>query len=175
MALTTPHISATQSIAYNNLITLTDDSVGTDNTLTTRRIYIRTASNRYLTPTQQSSTTPAYTTWSYADATIPLDVLTESTSPEITVEWYAGDTLLYTFTDTFDFDLGDYVFQLGKLASQTSSPGVLQDNNYYSNLMQFIVNLDNSEKAITYGDDIYSAQNALNQNQNMINNESFYF
>jgi len=170
----TPSITATQSIAYNNIITLTDASSGTDNTITTRRVYIRTATNQYLTESGSSST-PAYITWSYADATIPLSVLTEATSPEITVEWYAGSTLVYTFTDTFVFNLQDYVFMLGVMADQTSSPGVLQGTNYYYNSIQFIVNLFNSENAIDPGEDIYSSQGALNRNQVMIDNESIYF
>jgi len=170
-----PLISATQSIGYNNLITLSDVSTGTDLTITSRRVYIRTAANQYLTEIQQSSSTPAYTTWSYADATIPLNVLTEATSPEITVEWYAGATLVYTFTDTFTFALQNYVFALGKLADQTSSPGVLQDLNYYNTFIQFIVNLFNAENAIDPGEDIYSSQGALNRNQLFIDNESLYF
>lgn len=168
----TPNFSATQSIAYNNLITLTDDSTGVDGTITNRRVYIQTATGSYLV---QSGTATNYENWDYSDVQIQLDVLTMSTAPEITVEWYAGAVLTYTKTITFDFDLGDYVFMLGILASQTSSPGVLQDNNYYQNSIQFIVNLFNSENAITIGDDIYSAQGALNQNQQMINNEAFYF
>lgn len=171
-----PHISATQSLAYNNLITLIDDSSGSDGSLTNRRVYIRTATNKWLTDGQVVSSTIAYTNWAYGDATIQLDVLMESTSPEITVEWYAGASLVTAFTDTFDFNLGDYVFQLGLLASQTSSGGrVLQDANYYSNMLQFIVNMANSEVAISVGDDIYSAQNALNINQNFISNENDFF
>lgn len=172
MALTDPNFTATQSLAYNNLITLTDTSTGVDLTLTNRRVTILTANGTYLV---QSGTTTNYENWSYADSQIVLNVLTQSTAPEITVQWYAGSTLMYEKTITFDFDLGDYIFMLGVLQAQTSSPIVLQDNNYYQNSIQFIVNLFNSENAITIGDDIYSAQGALNQNQQMINNEAFYF
>lgn len=172
MALSDPNFTATQSLAYNNLITLSDTSIGIDLTLTNRRVYILTATGSYLVP---SGTTTNYFDWSYANSQIQVDVLTQSTAPQITVEWYAGSTLMYTKTITFDFDLGDYVFMLGILASQTSSPGVLQDSNYYNSSIQFIVNLFNSENAIEYGDDIWSAQGALNANQKLIENESFYF
>jgi hypothetical protein len=170
----TPNFSGSQSLAYNNLITLTDTSTGSDNTITTRRVYIRTAQNTYLT-TSGESTTSAYDSWNYADSSIQLNVLTASTAPEITVEWYAGSTLTYTKTIAFDFNLYDYVFAIGKLSDQTGNPLVLGDTNYYQSFIQFIVNLTNSENAITYASDIYSAQGALNQNQQMINNESFYF
>jgi hypothetical protein len=175
MPLTTVLITATQSIAYPNLITLTNASVGTDATLTSLRVFIRNSQSQYLYPTQQATTTPTYTVWSYADGTFEMDVLTEATSPEITVQFMAGTTVVYTFTDTFCFDLQDYVFGLGVLAAQTSSPGVLQDTTYYSNFTQFIVNLFCGETAITKADDIYSSQNALNRNQLMMNNESYYF
>jgi hypothetical protein len=166
MPLTTPQISATQSIAYPNLITLTDDSIGSDGTLTNRKISIRLADGTYLANGLD---------WPYADAQIVLDILTQSTAPEITITWLAGSTVVYTFTDTFDFNLYDYIFALGLLSDQTGDPGVIQDSNYYSNFMKFIVNLVNSENAILYGGDIYSAQGQLNLNQQMILNESKYF
>lgn len=166
MALTTPQISATQSIAYNNLITLNDTSIGSDGTLTSRKIYIRLADGTYLANG---------TVWPYADASVVLNILTQSTAPEITIEWLAGSTVVYTYTNTFDFNLYDYVFALGLLSDQTGEPGVIQDTNYYNNFMKFIVNLVNSENAILYGGDIFSAQGALNVNQNMILNESKYF
>ncbi len=175
MPLTNPLVSATQSIAYNNLITLQDDSSGSDVTLTTRRVYIRTATNQYLTNGQGVSSTPAYTEWAYGDATILLDILMEATSPEITVQWFAGSTQMYEFTDTFCFDLEQYVFALGLLADQTSSPGVIQDTSYYGNFGQFIVNLFCAEAAIDPGEDIYSSQNALNKNTLFIQKEAFYF
>jgi hypothetical protein len=174
MALTVS-ISASQSIAYNNLITLTDTSTGTDGTITNRRVYFRTASNQYLYEPQASSASPTYIDWSYADASQQFDILTESSALEITVQWLAGSTVVYTLTDTFCFDLQDYVFALGILAAQTSSPGVLQDVPYYQSFLQLVVNIFNAESAITYGDDIYSAQGALNRNQVFINNESYYF
>jgi len=175
MPLTTVSISATQSIAYTNLVTLIDTSDGTDVSITQRRVFFRTSTNTYLTDGQGISTTSAYVTWSYADASQVFDILTESTSLEITVQWLAGSTVIYTYTNTFIFDLQDYVFALGILASQTSSPGVLQDTNYYNSFLQFIVNLFNAESAITVGSDLYSSQNALNRNQVMITNENMFF
>jgi hypothetical protein len=169
--------SATQSIAYNNLITLLDTSTGSDGTVTSRRIFIRTASNQYLYPTQHQSSSPTYIEWPISDGgSITLDVLTESTSPEITIQWLTGaGTVVYTKTDTFCFDLQDYVFALGILSNQTSSPGVLQDQSYYSNFLQLIVNLFNAENAVVYGGDIWSSQGALNRNQVFIQNSSYFY
>lgn len=169
-----PSFSCSESLANNDLITLTDTSTGVDGTITTRRIYIQLANGNWLTEAGES-TTSVYTTWSYSDSTITLDVLTQSTACEITVEWLAGSTVTYEVTNTFCFDLYDYLFMLQTLQGQTSNPGINQDNNYTTNVFTFMVNLSNAENSITYGGDIYSSQNALSQNQIMIDNESFYF
>jgi len=104
-----------------------------------------------------------------------MNVLTQSTAPTIRVQWCAGAVVVDTYTDTFCFDLYDYVFALGLLSNQTGNPSIIQDANYYSNFTQFIVNLFNAESAIEFGGDVYSAQSALDRNQNLINNDSLYF
>lgn len=173
MALT-PNFSATESLANPNEITLTDTSTGTDNTITTRRVYIETASGTWLTESGVS-TTVAYMSWDYSDTTITLDVLTESTAPSIKVEWYAGATLTYTKTIEWCFNVYDYLAALQYLQGNTSNPDQIQDTSFYANLQQFIVNIFNEENAITYGGDTYSSQGAMNRNNFMIQNEADFF
>lgn len=170
-------ITSAQSLGTPSIIVLTDASTGTDATVTNRKVYLRTATNQYLTETQQSSSSVAFTNWPISDgATINLDVLTEASTLEVTVVWTTGaGTTVYELTDVITFTNQNYIFQLGVLADQTSSPGVLQDTNYYNSLVQFIVNLDNAEVAAGTGDDLYSSQGALNRNQIMIDNETQYF
>lgn len=169
-----PNFSSSESLAYPNLITFTDTSTGTNLSLTTRRIYCRLANGNYLTTAGESATS-AYESWSYSDASIELDLLTQSTTASVTVEWYAGATLTYSKTILMEWDLYDYLFAFGLIQNQTSSPGIIQDQSYYSNFFAFITNIWNSEAAVTYGDDLYSSQGALNINQNMITNASKYF
>lgn len=176
MAYTSVSVTATQALGTPSIVTFTNASVGTPGTITAIRIFLRTSTDLYLTDDQGSSSTPSYTTWPIADATFMMDVLTEATALEGTFQFVdSGGTVINTYTTTFCFDIQDYIFALGILASQTSSPGVLQDTNYYNSFMQFIVNLFNAETAITDADDTYSSQQALNRNQLMMNNESFYF
>lgn len=178
MAYTSVSISTAQALGTPSVIVLTDDHVGTDATIVTRRVYLRATPTRWLYETQQSSATETYTNWPIADgATISLDVLTEASTLEITVDWLNGaNVAVYTYTiPAAIFPNQDYIFQLGVLADQTSAPGVLQDLNYYNNLMQFIVNLDNAEVAAVTGGDLYSSQQALNRNQVMMDNEANYF
>jgi len=170
----TPNFSSSESLSTLANVTFTDTSTGADLTLTTRRIYVRLANGNYLT-TDGESTTAAYESWSYADASITLALLTESTTANVTVDWYAGATLTYTKTILTIWDLYDYVFAFELIQSQTATPNIINDQNYYSNFFKFITNIWSAEAAVTYGDDLYSSQSALNVNQNMINNESNYF
>ncbi len=174
MPLTDPNFSSSESLSSPNLITFTDISVGTDLTLTNRRIYIVLANGNWLT-TSGESTTAAYENWSYDDTSIELDLLTQSTVGEVTVQWYAVNTLMYTKTILMEWDLYDYLFAYELIQSQTATPGIIQDQNYYSNFFKFITNIWASEAAVTYGDDIYSSQSLLNVNQNMIQNQNEFF
>ena len=166
--------TATESLANNNEITLNDTSTGSDGTITTRRVYIQLANGNWLTEAGES-TTSAYEEWDYADSSIVLDVLTESTACTITVQWLAGSTVVYTVTEEYCFNLYDYLFMLQVLQGNTSSPNQIQDTAFYTHSIQFMVNLFNEENAITYAGDTYSSQNAMNQNNLMITNEGFYF
>jgi len=170
----TPNFSSSESLSTLANVTFTDTSTGADLTLTTRRIYVRLANGNYLT-TDGESTTAAYESWDYADAAITLALLTESTTANVTVDWYAGAVLTYTKTILTIWDLYDYVFAFELIQSQTATPSIINDQNYYSNFFKFITNIWSAEAAVTYGDDLYSSQSALNVNQNMINNESNYF
>lgn len=174
MPLSTASFSVTESLAIPNQITLTDTSVGDDAGLTSRRIYLTLANGNWLTEDGESET-EAYTEWPIADSSITLDILEQSTAANITVGWYTGSTRTYVAQDEFCFNLFDYIAGLQILQGNTSSPDQVQDNGYYMNMIQFIVNLFNEEMAIEYGGDVYSSQSAMNRNALMINNMSFYF
>ncbi len=174
MALTA-NFSSSESIASPNLITFTDTSQGVDNTITVRRVIVRLANGNYLTAGATQSSTLAYTTWNYSDPTITINLISSSTTASVTVEWYAGSTLTYTKTILMEWDIYDYLFAFELLQSQTATPTIISDTNYYANFFMFLTNLWNSENAVTVGNDLYSSQAALNKNQNLINNSSLYF
>ncbi len=169
-----PNFTTSESLASPQNVSFVDSSTGTDGTITTRKIFCRLANGNYLT-TAGESTTPAYESWSYADSTITLALLSRSTIANVTVEWYAGATLTYTKTILCGWVLYDYLFAFELLQSQTSTPSIIQNTTYYGNFLQFIVNLTNAENAVSLMDDLYSAQMALDRNYPMIQNESFYF
>jgi len=167
-----PSFTATQSLSDPNLITFVDTSTGSDGTITSRRISARGANGNWL---PGESTTVVYTDWSYADNSTVVSLITQTTTPRITVEWLAGSTVVYTSTDEFCFNIYDYLFGLQVLQGNTSSPDQVQDSAYLYSLIQLIVNIFNEESAIGIGGDIFSAQGAATRNLNFINNESYYF
>ncbi len=171
----TPNFSSSESLASPNLITFSDTSTGTDNTLTTRRVYVRLANGNYVTAGATQSSTSAYTSWNYSDPSITIDLITQSTPADVTVEWYAGSTLVYSKTILMLWDLYDYLFAYEEIQSQTATPTIISDSNYYSNFFRFITNIWCAENCVTVGSDLYSSQSILNVNQNMINNATIYF
>lgn len=165
--------SVSESLGIPEQITLQDDSVSPDPGLTSRRIAIRLANGNWLNTSGESSTI-VYNVWPIAQATITLDVLSRSSATDITVDWLTNTTVTGTEIQTVGFVLFDYLFAYNLIGAQTSSPSVIQDTNYYSNFSQFIVNLFCAETAITY-EDIYSAQQAMDKNFFMQQNEQKYF
>lgn len=169
-----PAFTATESLANPNLITFVDTSTGEDLTLTNRRIYVRIANGNWLTASGES-TTIAYTDWMFTDNSTVVPLLTQTTSPSIRVDWLAGDTVLYSTTEEFCFNLYDYLFGLQVLQGNTSSPDQVQDSAYWNSLIQFVVNIFNEESAIEFGGDIFSSQGAATRNLVFINNENYLF
>ena len=170
-----PNFSSSESLSSNNLVTFTDTSTGSDLTITTRRIYVRLANGNWLTTGGVESTTSAYMTWSYADASTTIDLLTRSTTANVTVEWYAVAVLTYTKTILTEWDWYDYVFLFGLLSAQTSYPARTDSIGYWPNSWYMCTNLFQSEVAVEDMDDLYSSQAALDRNQLMISNENLYF
>lgn len=170
-----PSFTSSESLSSPENVTFVDTSTDPPVGLTSRRIYIRLVNGNWLT-TAGESTTEVYETWPIADTSITLDLLTQSTSADVTVKWMTGSTVTDEVVDEpMEWDLYDYLFGLELIQGQTATPAIIQDQNYYSNFFQFITNIWCSESAIIYGEDIYSSQGFLNRNQNMIANSDFYF
>ena len=169
-----PNFSTSESLSTLENVTFLDTSTGSDVGLTSRRISVLLANGNYLTAAGES-TTIAYITWPIADLSLVVDLLTSSTTARVTVDWLTGSTVTYTKTLLQEWDLYDYVFAFQQGSNMTANPGIIQDQNYYSNFFAFITNIWNSENAVEVGDDLYSSQGALDVNQNMINNSSLYF
>lgn len=165
--------SVTQSLANPNELTFTDLSSGSDAGVTTRRITITTANGTTLV---ESGTSTAYELWPLPLGTaITLDVLTQATAPSIKVDWMTGSTITYTKTELYVFNLQLYLFAYQLTQTQTASPSIIQDTNYYLNKIKLLTNIKDSETAIELMSDIYSGQASCDRGTYLVNNESLFF
>lgn len=171
MALTA-NFSSSENLSANQYVTFTDTSTGSDGTIVTRRVYVLLADGTYLVP---AGTTTDYFLWDYSVSFITVDLLSKSTSASVRVEWWDNSAKVYEKTILTEWDLYDYIFLFGLLQTQTSQPSIMNDANYYGNVMQMIVNLFQSESAVELMDDLYSSQSSLDRNQQLINHQNDYF
>lgn len=166
-----PNFTASESLASPSQITLTDTSTGADAGITARLIYCRLADGTYLV---QDGTTTDYEVWPLGDTSITLDILDKSQAVEISVKYLTGSTIGYTKTILWGFDLYDYVFAFEKIQVLTSKPKLIDNPNFLLSMMKLNVNLFCEETAIEIGDDIYSAQAALDRNYQIISNLQYF-
>lgn len=167
------NFSVSQSLANPNELTFTDTSTGSDATITTRRIYILDAYGNYLV---ESGTTTQYEEWAYPISnTITLDVLTKATTPNITVKWMNGATVVYELTVAVAYLLHLYKLGFSLTRSVLSNPPVIQNTDYYLSKIKLIVDIDDAENAISYNSDIVNAQSAADRGTYLEENQSKYF
>ncbi len=171
MALTTS-FTVSQSALAPGTITCNDTSTGTDVLVVSRKIFVRTAYGEYLT----GNGTVNYDVWSIADASISLDILTEDTACEITVEWCnSGGTALYTLTQVFCCPQFNKNFFYYLIQQQALTPSIIQDTNYFNNMATYWMNITGAIQAVELGADISASQNCLDAATNMMNNQNLYF
>lgn len=169
----TPAFSVSQSGLTPNIITVDDDSTGSDGAISARRIYFQTTYGTYLVTT---GTVTDYIVWAYADSEESFDVLTEDYALSITVQWVnSGGTVLYTLTQVYCFPQYNKNFFYYLVQNQALTPTILQDNNYSSNMAVYWTNIIGAINAVEVGADIAASQNCLNRATNMMLNQNIYF
>jgi len=170
----TPNFTTSQMLATPNIVTFNDTSSGNDGNITERRIYIRLANGNWLTSLGESSIS-SYDIWPILSNSISLDLLKRSMAADVTIKWMNGGTELYNFKKSQYWNVFDYLFGLELIQAQTATPKIIQDSSYYNKFFQFISNIWASESCIIYGDDVYSSQQQLDNNNYIINNRQFFF
>lgn len=166
MALTVS-FTASQSSGIPGTILLTDTSSGTDGTITSRLITILDA----------EGTTTTYP-WAYANSTISLAILTEDTALKITVGWLnSGNTAVYTSYNYYCFTAYNETFYYGLSVTETpiTNPSVSLSTDYFKNKLMLRCFIDSASQAISFAQDLTTAQTALEAATNLSSNENFYF
>lgn len=169
----TPSFSVSQSSATPSTIVITDTSTGSDVSVSKRRIYLLQANGTYLVP---SGVSTDYIDWSLADATKSLDVLTQDTALQITVQWLdSSNVVLYTVTTAFGFSAYGETFYYNLTQLQQANPQIINATTFYTAKMMLRVELDSAAQAISFAGDINSAQQCFNRANNFITNQNYYF
>lgn len=179
MAISTS-FTTSQTIGNTAGINIVDTSTGSDVTATGRRIYLQNSLGQYVTESGVTDAV-AYTSWPIADGnSISLDVLENATALNVTLMYVnVSGVSVSQATKLCGFTLyaESFYYSLTQAQAQqnTPPPTILQDSNYYMQKMMLRVNIDSGNNAITYGDDIVSAQNCYNLANYQIANETFFF
>lgn len=171
MALT-PSFAVSQSGTTPSIVTVTDDSGGSDAAISARRIYVSNSSGDYLT----GGSGVDYTVWPLVNTSISLDILETDLAVEIRVDWVnSSGTVLYTETNSYCLAQYAKNFLYEIVQSQGLTPGVVQDTSYFSNLAQMWANLRGAINAVEVASDLSASQASLNRCINYENNEAFFF
>lgn len=172
MSLTTA-FTVSQSALSPSVLTVVDSSSGSDVAVTQRRLFIQDAYGSYLVP---SGTSTDYIQWSYSDASISPDVLSQDSAVSITVQWLSvTNVVLYTLTQVFCCPQFNKNFFYYLIQQQALTPNILSDTNYFSNMATYWMNITGAIQAVEIGADISASQACLDRATNMLNNQNLYF
>lgn len=173
----TPNFSIVQSQSSPNLITISDTSVGSDNTVVKARVYFQESNGTYLVPTGTSTNyVQIACNGSGKFATTIIDLLNRDYALSVQVDWLDNvNTVKYTLTQVFLFKAYSENFDYGLVSDMASAPYLATDAIFMSNKTKVRLLIDSAEQAINYGTDINAAQFCLDDLYNIISNQSFYF
>lgn len=178
MALT-PNFSTTQVVGFPENIVLEDTSSGSDAAITQRRIYLVNSEGDYVVPSGTATDYVDFPVVSLIGDEITINCLTADAALDITVQWLdVNNVVLYSKTLLKGFTLynNTFLYSLTQAeASQSTPPNILQDTQYLQNKAALQIYIDSGNQAITYGDDITSAQNMYDAASYLVENENFFY
>lgn len=155
---------------------LTDTSTGSDTNLTDRNVYLYMADGDLLLP---ANSTTNYIDWPISGgSTLAINgLLTQDYSLNILVNWISSNPEMggvYTSTVLYTFTGNTTLFINGLIQDVAANSNLENSYNFMGNLAKMYVYLQNALNATTYMQQ-FSAQAALNQALNLIQNSSLYF
>lgn len=169
----TPNFQVSQNFTTPNILSLLDNSSGSDVNIAARRVYLQKSDGTYLVP--EGTTTP-YIVWSIATSFIDLNVLNKDYALNIRVDWVdANGAMLYTKNGTyiFAFNAEFFMYTLGEKIATT--PAITNSYAFMDNAQKLDLFLVCAKKAIEFGGNIQAAQANLDQAKNLIDNAAKYF
>lgn len=168
-----PSISVSQLAATPNIVSVTDDSTGSDMAIVSRQIYVQTAAGTYLVP---SGTTTDYTAWALVLTTIPLNILTEDQCVNIVVNWLdVNGATLYTYENQYPLAEYNKQFLVALVSAQGLTPGIVQDVSYSGAMATFWVNINAGINQVNFAADIQGGQACFSRATYMRINQQIFF
>lgn len=156
-------------------ILFTDESTGSDGTITSRRIYLSDKDGNFIV---EEGSSLEYSVWALPLATpITLDLLTKDMACKIVFQWlnvsnvvvddYTIDAIGFTeYNENFDY-------QTTQLMS--SNPKLIDDNNFFNNKTKIRTFIDAGNKAITRDSDLSNAQLCYDAATDLRTSSQYFF
>ena len=168
-----PNFSVAQSLTASNII-FTDTSTGTDLTISDRQIYLQKVDASYLVP---SGTTTNYIDFPIsAGSSLNVNVLDTDYALTVTMNWLnSSGSVIYDKTYVFSFNQYSINFQYQLLQTLAGNPSIVNDLNFWGNLMRLYCDVFNADTAVTVGNDVYNAQLNLDDANYLRANQNNYF
>ena len=168
-----PNFSVAQFSGTPSSFSITDTSIGSDPSITYRRVYLLQANGTFLVP---QGTTTDYIIWPLANDTITLDVLTQDSALSITIQWMnALNQKVTDKTNSFAFTAYNETFYYGLSQDLVGNSNLSSSTSWFEWMLDLRVQLDSAQQAISFASDIYTAQAALNRATYISSNSSFFF
>lgn len=145
-----PNFSVSQPFGSPSSATVVDTSSGSDNTLTSRRVYFQKTDGTYLVP---HGTTTDYVEWDIDESSITVeDLLDKDYALNITVQWMVNTTVTYSdeqpwgvrqYNENFDYTLTQLLSQ---------NPLLVNDSSYWQSKSDLRTYIDSGNQAVGVGD-----------------------
>ena len=168
-----PAFSVSQSGISPSVVTITDDSTGSDPNIFARRAYFQTATGSYLVTSGNPNT---YEPWPLANTSQSFNILNQDYALSILIQWIdINGVVLYRLSQLYCFPQFNKNFFYSIIKLNAITPGDIQDTTYFQNVAQYWMLIVGAMNAIILGADIAASQNLLNRATNMMRNEAYYF
>jgi len=149
------NFTVSQSISTPNICTVTDTSTGTDDTLTSRRVYLQKADGTYLVP---DGTTTDYILWAIGDTSIAINAIDIDYALSTRVDWMVSNTVAYTKTTLYEFQAYAIIYMSTLIKAVASRPAFFNSQNFLTTLFNLYVYMQAASDAVVLMNDITNAQ-----------------
>jgi hypothetical protein len=152
----TPAFSTEQPVGDPSVVTITDDSTGSDAAITQRRVYLQKYDESYLVP---DDTDTDYIEWAWADDSIEIDALDKDYALLVIIQWLdASNVVLYTASERIGFTQYNEEFDYQLTQLQSGNPVLISDGRFFELKSLLRTEIDSGNQAISLVVDLYGAQ-----------------